>query len=146
MQELDIQLICANTCQAKGCVERANKTLQDRLVKELRLRNISIIEAANNYLDQFVKEHDDRFSKAPLSDQNIHRELSAHMFLDNILCYKTLRTVSCNLTFQHNRQLFLLEDNPETRGLSKKQVSLYVQLPSPGTYFPVFISVIRNIQ
>ena len=125
LQELDIQLICANTCQAKGRVERANKTLQDRLVKELRLRNISTIEAANNYLDQFVKGHNDRFSKTPLSDKNIHRELSAHMFLDNILCYKTLRTVSCNLTFQHNRQLFLLEDNLETRGLRKRQVSLY---------------------
>ena len=51
-------------------------------------------------------------------------DLSVHMILDNILCYKTLRTVSCNLTFQHNRQLFLLEDNLETRSLRKRQISL----------------------
>ena len=90
----------------------------------MRLKNISTIEAANNYLDQFVKKHNDRFGKAPLSDKNIHRVLSVHMILDNILCYKTLRTVPCNLTFQHNRQLFLLEDNLETRGLRKRQISL----------------------
>ncbi len=50
VQELDIQLICANTCEAKGRVERANKTLEDRLVKELRLKNISSVEEANLYL------------------------------------------------------------------------------------------------
>jgi hypothetical protein len=124
LQELDIQLICANTCQAKGRVERANKTLQDRLVKELRLKNISTIEEANVYLEQYVKEHNSRFSKTPLSNKDLHRELRPHMVLDNILCYQTLRTVSCNLTFQHNRQLFLLEDNIETRSLRKKQISL----------------------
>ena len=51
-------------------------------------------------------------------------DLSVHMILDNILYYKTLRTVPCNLTFQHNRQLFLLEDNLETRSLRKRQISL----------------------
>jgi len=49
MKELDIEIICANTPQAKGRVERANQTLQDRLVKELRLLGISSIEAANEY-------------------------------------------------------------------------------------------------
>ena len=56
LQELDIQLICANTCQAKGRVERANKTLQDRLVKELRLRNISTVQEANLYLEEFMQD------------------------------------------------------------------------------------------
>jgi transposase len=56
MQNLAIELICANTPQAKGRVERAIETLQDRLVKELRLRDISTIEAANAYAPEFVLE------------------------------------------------------------------------------------------
>ena len=68
LQELDIQLICANTCQAKGRVERANKTLQDRLVKELRLKNISSVKEANIYLEEFVYAHNTKFAKAPLNE------------------------------------------------------------------------------
>jgi hypothetical protein len=124
LQELDIQLICANTCQAKGRVERANKTLQDRLVKELRLRNISTVQEANLYLEEFIQDYNNRFAKPPISNENMHRPLSKHMVLDNILCFKTMRTVSYNLTFQHNRQLFLLEDSVQTRELRRKQVLL----------------------
>lgn len=50
IQELGIEIICANSAQAKGRVERANQTLQDRLVKEMRLRGISDIKTANAYL------------------------------------------------------------------------------------------------
>ena len=124
LRELEIQLICANSSQAKGRVERANKTLQDRLVKELRLRNISTVKEANIYLKEFIKIHNDKFSKAALLQENMHRSLSPNMVLDEVLCYKTLRTVSQNLTFQHNRQLFLLEDTIETRELRRKQVTL----------------------
>jgi hypothetical protein len=54
----------------------------------------------------------------------MHRSLPPNIILDEILCYKTLRTVSQNLTFQHNRQLFLLEDTIETRELRRKQITL----------------------
>ena len=124
LQELDIQLICANTCQAKGRVERANKTLQDRLVKELRLKNISSIEETNVYLEEFTKDHNAKFAKAPLNHTNMHRTLSSHMILDGILCFQTTRIISHNLTFQHNRQLFLLEHNAQTRALRRKQITL----------------------
>ena len=55
MKELEIELFCAHSPQAKGRVERANQTLQDRLVKELRLRSISTVEAANAYLPEFIE-------------------------------------------------------------------------------------------
>ena len=71
LRELDIQLICANSSQAKGRVERANKTLQDRLVKELRLRNISTIKEANIYLKEFIKVHNDKFSKPSFYSKKI---------------------------------------------------------------------------
>ena len=53
LSDLNIDIICANTPQAKGRVERAHLTLQDRLVKELRLRSISTLEAGNTYLPEF---------------------------------------------------------------------------------------------
>ena len=65
MQELDIQIICANTPQAKGRVERANQTLQDRLVKELRLRGISDIDSGNAYLPEFREDFNRRFAVLP---------------------------------------------------------------------------------
>src|ERR1041384_3631432 len=64
LKELDIQLICAHSPQAKGRVERANQTLQDRLVKELRLRSICSSEEANAYLPEFIRDYNSRFAGA----------------------------------------------------------------------------------
>jgi hypothetical protein len=64
VRELDIELICANSPQAKGRVERANGILQDRLVKELRLLGIGDIETANAYLPEFIRQYNERFAKA----------------------------------------------------------------------------------
>lgn len=75
MQQLDIEIICANTPQAKGRVERANKTLQDRLVKELRLKNIQTISAGNAFLEEYRAAHNARFAKAPHSNANAHAEI-----------------------------------------------------------------------
>jgi glucokinase len=57
LSELNIEILCANTSQAKGRVERAHHTLQDRLVKELRLAGINTIEAANAFLPNFVADY-----------------------------------------------------------------------------------------
>lgn len=65
IKTLAIEPIHANPPQAKGRVERANQTLQDRLVKELRLRNISDIESANLWLSEFVKDYNSRFASIP---------------------------------------------------------------------------------
>ena len=84
MEELGIQIICANTPQAKGRVERANQTLQDRLVKELRLRNISGMDAGNRYLPEFIIDFNARFEIAPRSAYNAHRPLLATELLERI--------------------------------------------------------------
>jgi hypothetical protein len=62
LTELNIDIICANSPQAKGRVERMNKTLQDRLVKELRLRGISTMEAGNAFLPGFMADYNQRFA------------------------------------------------------------------------------------
>ena len=73
MQELDVQIICANTPQAKGRIERANQTLQDRLVKELRLRGLSNIDSANAFLPEFRQDYNRRFAVVPRSNHDAHR-------------------------------------------------------------------------
>ena len=125
LKELNIQIICANSCQAKGRVERANKTLQDRLVKELRLRGISSIEEANAYLPEFIKDYNKRFSKKPISSFNAHRPLLPHENLRTSLCWKEDRTVTHNLTVQYNRRLYLLEDSLQNRKLRRKRITIH---------------------
>lgn len=125
LYELNIDLICANTCQAKGRVERANQTLQDRLVKELRLRDISNISDANEYLPTFVEDYNKRFGKVPENDTDVHRALKTEDDLDEILCVKEERVVSKNLTIQYDRILYLIEDIPKNRELRRKRIVLF---------------------
>lgn len=111
MQELDIQIICANTPQAKGRIERANQTLQDRLVKELRLRGISDMESGNAYLSEFREDFNRRFAVAPRSTLNAHRPLLITDNLDWILTYQETRTLSKNLTVQFKNVIYQIQSN-----------------------------------
>ncbi len=75
INQLGIELICANSPQAKGRVERANRTLQNRLVKEMRLRNISSINEANQFLPEFIEDFNNKFAKKPENPIDAHRKL-----------------------------------------------------------------------
>ena len=75
LKTLDIEAIHAHSPQAKGRVERANRTLQDRLVKEMRLRGIDGMEAGNAYLPEFMADFNRRFAMAPRNPQDAHREV-----------------------------------------------------------------------
>lgn len=114
MKELDIALICANTPQAKGRVERANQTLQDRLVKELRLRGICSTDAANAYAPEFVAEFNRRFGVVPASTHDAHRPLQPAEDLDRILSLVEARTLSKNLTFSYNKTIYQVETTRPT--------------------------------
>src|SRR3954453_6918162 len=72
MRELNVDVICADSPQAKGRVERAHKTLQDRLVKELRLAGIGTVEAANAFLPGFIAGYNVRFGKEPARPEDLH--------------------------------------------------------------------------
>lgn len=122
LHELNIDILCANTPQAKGRVERANRTLQDRLVKELRLHNICDMEAANLFLPAFVADYNARFGKEPRNAKDLHRPLTSDDRLDQAFAWREERTVSHNLTIQYDRVLFLLEQSDVTRGLARKRV------------------------
>jgi hypothetical protein len=125
LHQLNIDIICANAPQAKGRVERANGTLQDRLVKEMRLAGITTMEAANAFLPAFMEDHNRRFAKEPYSEKDLHRPLAEHDHLDDTLAWKEERTVSKNLTLQYDQVLFILEPNEITRPLARQRVKVY---------------------
>src|SRR5947209_8166726 len=106
MKELEIELICAHSPQAKGRVERANQTLQDRLVKELRLRGISGVAEANAFLPEFASDYDSRFAVAPRSTEDAHRSLQPGEDLDRILVLCEQRTLSKNLTLSYKGVIY----------------------------------------
>ena len=124
LHELNIDIICANSPQAKGRVERANRTLQDRLVKEMRLAGISSIEEANKMLPAFMADYNARFSKAPANDKDLHRPLTDSDKLDDIFVWREERTVTASLTLQYDKVVFLLEKSDVARGLVRKRVTV----------------------
>lgn len=93
LKELGIKLIHAYSPQAKGRVERLFRTLQDRLVKELRLRNITTIAEANKYLSEiFINEFNAK-SYPPKSSDNLHRSIESYDF-NTIFCAKENRKLN----------------------------------------------------
>ena len=110
LKELGVDVIHANSPQAKGRVERLFGTLQDRLVKEMRLRGIRTIEEGNRFLKQYLPVYNKRFSVRPMESNNVHRCLPKGLNLDAILCIKTERTVRNDFTVAHNKKLYQVED------------------------------------
>jgi hypothetical protein len=125
LHQLNIDIICANAPQAKGRVERANGTLQDRLVKELRLAGIASIEAGNAFLPAFMADFNRRFAKTPFSDKDLHRPLTEHDEPDDVFAWQEERTVSRSLTLQYDQVLFILEPNETTLSLARQRVTVY---------------------
>jgi hypothetical protein len=123
LHEINIDIICANSSQAKGRVERAFSTLQDRLVKELRLAGVASIAAANAFLPAFMTDYNARFGKEPAQAGDGHRQLT-DCVLDDVFAWKEDRTVTKNLTLQYDKVLFLLEPNATTRLLARNRVTI----------------------
>jgi len=142
LYELNVDTFCANSSQAKGRVERANLTLQDRLVKELRLRGIDTQAAANVYAPHFIADFNNRFGKAPKSDYNAHRPLRDDEDLDSVLTSRASRCVSNTLTVQYDRVLYLLDDSSVTRALIHHYLDVYeypdgrIEIVANGTALP----------
>ena len=124
LTELNIDILCANSPQAKGRVERAFGTLQDRLVKELRLAGISTVEAANTWLPGFIEDYNKRFGRAPANAKDLHRPLSEADDLDEILAWREERKLTRNLTLRYDRMMLLLDPTPLARGLAGRTVEV----------------------
>jgi len=125
LTELNIDIICANTPQAKGRVERVNRTLQDRLIKEMRLMNISGAEQGNQFLPEFMDKFNKKFGVESVDSKNMHRELLPHEELNEIFSWQENRTLSKNLTLQYDKALYLIEDSIDNRSLARNKVTVY---------------------
>jgi hypothetical protein len=117
LQALNIELLCARSPEAKGRVERAHGTLQDRLVKELRLRGLNDPGAAAPFLPAFMADYNRRFAKPPAVAYDAHRPLRPADDLSQLFTLQETRRISRQLTVHYKRDLYVLEDSVATRRL-----------------------------
>ena len=111
MHALDIQMIQANSPEAKGRVERANQTLQDRLIKEMRLRGICSIEEANGFLPAFIQGYNAKFGVTAACQEDAHRALTetqSHT-LGHILSIQETRKLSKQLECRYRNHLYQIK-------------------------------------
>ena len=129
MQDLGVEIIAANSPQAKGRVERGFKTHQDRLVKELRLAGVSTMKAANEFLWKvYIPEHNARFAVDPANAQNAHRPLLKTHHLEEILCWRTERTLLNDFTLRFRNQFFQILESSAPRVRPGTKIFIEIRL------------------
>jgi hypothetical protein len=128
VKELDVGHICANSPQAKGRVERANQTHQDRLVKELRLAGINTIEKGNKFLETYWDKHNEKFSILPEDGRNAHRKMLPEHDLSRIFCHREYRKVSKNLELQYDNVIYQIILEKPSKHLCGAQVTVIKKL------------------
>jgi len=138
MQELAVGIIAAHSPQAKGRVERVNRTLQDRLVKELAMAltaagvGIKDIVAANAFLEKtFLPAFNEEFGKTPASGVNLHHKVPAHVKLDEVLCHKESRSVSQDWCVQYDGRILQIDKKHAPLALASQRIEVLEQ--SDGT-------------
>jgi transposase len=109
--ELGVELIHANSPEAKGRIERLFETFQDRVIKEMRLRKIGSIEEANKFLEYYLPVFAKRFGVPPAKEGDLHGPLPKGIDLDRILCVKTERALNNDFTVVHDKKLYQILDN-----------------------------------
>lgn len=110
LKELAVEVIHANSAQAKGRVERIFRTFQDRVIKEMRLNGISTIGGANKFLEGYLPVYNARFPVRPAKEADVHRPLPKGIDLDRILCIRTRRVLRNDSTVAHDGKLYQIED------------------------------------
>lgn len=129
LKRLEINLICANSPQAKGRVERSFGVLQDRLVKELRLNDISSIEEGNVFLPEFIEDHNEQFAKEPYSKEDAHRKVLRSQDLERIFAREEKRKLTKNLTFQYENSLYQIKIKDPGYRLRGAEVTIVKEKP-----------------
>jgi len=115
LDELGVEVSFAHSAPAKGRIERLFRTLQDRLIKEMRLKSIKNVKEANRFLRYYLPAHNRRFKLEPIEKGDLHRPLPKNIELDRVLCIKTRRGLNNDSTVAHNKKLFLVLDKAYTK-------------------------------
>lgn len=111
MDELGVNVIHANSPQAKGRIERLFRTFQDRVLKEMRLAGIKSIDEANSFLETYLPSFNKKFRVLPTKATDLHRQFSGKRSLDQILCIRDGRVLRNDNTIGHNGKLYQIEDD-----------------------------------
>lgn len=126
LKDLRIELICAYSSQAKGRVERANQTLQDRLIKEMRLNGINDIATANVYLPVFIESYNKKFAVVAANPHDQHRDVPCdEKSLRRILSHHVTRTLSKALEFSFEAQTYQVQVFGNGYRYQNKKVTIY---------------------
>lgn len=126
LHDLNVELICANSPQAKGRVERANQTLQDRLIKEMRLEGISSIEEANAWLETFANDFNRRFARTPKYPKDLHRPVTESPGeLDDMFAWQETRKLTQSLTFRYDKMIYLVDPTEENSRIAGENIKVY---------------------
>jgi len=121
LRELVVEVLHANSPQAKGRIERLFKTFQDRLVKELRLCGAKTLEEANQCLDEYLPKYNKRFMVEAREKGNLHRAVPKGLNLDEILCIKTEHPLRNDFTIVHNKRLYQVLDKTAARKIEVQE-------------------------
>lgn len=121
LKELGVEVIHANSPQAKGRVERLFKTFQDRLIKELRLEKVKTIDRANKALERFLPKYAQKFAVKARHSGDLHRALPKGTDLNRVLCIKTERALRNDFTVAHGTKLYQILDNKRAKKVNVEE-------------------------
>lgn len=122
-KELGVEVIYADSPQAKGRIERLFNTFQNRLIKEMRLKGIKSTKEGNMFLRHYLLAYAKRFAVVPANETNLHRPIPQRIDLDAVFCVKTIRVLRNDFTVAHNNKLYQVEDNPNTAKVTVQERS-----------------------
>src|SRR5512144_1455707 len=121
LTELGVTVIHANSPQAKGRVERLFRTLQDRLVKEMRLSKVKSVEQANDFLIKYLPVYNRKFKVKPASEADVHQSALSMRELHRIFCIRDERTLRNDFTIAYNGKLYQIKDAVKTQKVSVEE-------------------------
>jgi transposase len=121
VKELGVDVIYADSPQAKGRIERLFNTFQNRLIKEMRLKGIRSTEEANRFLTHYLPAYARRFAVQPANDTDLHRPVLKRVDLDAVFCVKTTRVLRNDFTVAYNGKLYQVEDNPNAEKVTVEE-------------------------
>jgi DNA-binding Lrp family transcriptional regulator len=121
LSELGVTVIHANSPEAKGRVERLFRTLQDRMVKEMRLVRINSVERANEFLINYLPTFNKKFKVKAVSEVDVHQSALPARELDKIFCIREERTVRNDFTIAYNGKLYQIKDAIKTKKVTVEE-------------------------
>jgi hypothetical protein len=132
LEELGVEVIHAQSAQAKGRIERLFGVFQDRLVKEMRLRDIATKEQANELLEEYLPRYNERFGVCPANEADVHVPLPRHIDLDRYLCIKRERTVRKDNTIALDGRVYQLEERGGKKVIAEERLDGSLHIMNNG--------------